>query len=208
MLNILIVDDERVIRQGLRRIIEISGLDHTIVGEASDGQEACELLDKVQCDLLITDIFMPVMDGLELIAKIRQSNEAMEIVILSGYGEFTYAQEALRLRVTDYILKPMNPQLVKGVLEAVLVKLAHRKRSISLLGQCFNRCTEHVDRLVDSIWQLDERQIEAVLERIDLEVVELAFTEADIDQLYMELITWVENKLETRNISSVQKTTG
>jgi two-component system response regulator YesN len=205
-LNIIIVDDERVIRQGLRRIIEISGIDHTIVGEASDGQEAYELLEKVQCDLLITDIFMPVMDGLELIAKIRQSNETMEIVILSGYGEFTYAQEALRLRVTDYILKPMNPQLVKGVLEAVLVKITSRKRSISLLSQCFNRCTAHVDKLVDSVWQLDVRQIEAALALIDLEVAELAFTEAEMDQLYMELISWVENKLESKSMSSVRKT--
>jgi two-component system response regulator YesN len=83
-LNIVVVDDERVIRQGLKKIIQLSSPQYKVVGEASDGQEAFELLRKGQCELLITDIRMPIMDGLELIEKARKLNPVLEIVILSG----------------------------------------------------------------------------------------------------------------------------
>ncbi|MBC8080822.1 MAG: response regulator [Gorillibacterium sp.] len=197
-MNIVIVDDEIVIRRGLRRIIELSEIDITNVREASDGREAYELLLKEPCDLLITDIFMPIMDGLELITAIRQINKTLEIVILSGFGEFHYAQEAIRHGVMDYILKPMNPILVKGVLDAVQHKLVQRKRSISLQSQCYNRCTGYVDKLVEALWQLDMQQIQLGLERIEIEVCELPLNEPEITQVYIELLSWIVTKIEAK----------
>jgi two-component system response regulator YesN len=203
-LNIVIVDDERVIRQGLRKIIELSGLEHTIMGEASDGQGAYELLLKEPCDLMITDIRMPVRDGLELITDIRKINQTMEIVILSGFGEFNYAQEAIRLGVMGYILKPMNPVLVKGVLEDVQQRLTNRKRNISLHSQLINRCTGLVDQLVEALWQLDMRQIHQSLAQIEAEMGVLALNELEAAQFYSEFLSWMANKLELKGKGNIQ----
>ncbi|MDK8189901.1 response regulator [Paenibacillus sp. UMB7766-LJ446] len=203
-MNIIIVDDERVIRQGLRRIIELLEIDHTITGEASDGQEAYGLLLKEPCDLLITDIRMPIMDGLELIKAIRSTNQSMEIVILSGFGEFTYAQEAIQLKVMGYILKPMNPSLVQEILEAANQRLLDRKRRFSSHSQFFNRCTALVDKLVEACWQLDTQQIQLGMEQIEAEVDALALDEIETDQVYREFISWIVTKLELKTSTNIE----
>lgn len=195
-MNIVVVDDERVIRQGLKKIIEMSSPEYKVVGEAADGQEACELLGKEPCDLLITDIRMPIMDGLELIKKARESNLILEIVILSGYGEFDYAQEAIRMGVMGYILKPMNPDLVREVLDKAFRKLLDRERSIRARGQFFKRCSDLANELAEALWQLDARQIQANLSAIESEVTELAVNPVEETQIYSEFVSWIVADLE------------
>lgn len=120
MYRLLIVDDESLTRLYIRQ--NISKLDEKweMAGEASDGAEALQFLASNKVDLVITDIRMPVMDGLELCAKMYHKYPGQRTVILSGYDEFSYAQQAIRYGVDDYLLKPV----VEEELQAALQKAA------------------------------------------------------------------------------------
>lgn len=108
-MKIFIVDDDQIIRMGLRKTIEKSELDCTIVGEASDGELALEEIKlNEDIDLVITDIRMPIMDGLELIREIRKFNSVARIIVLSGFDDFKYVRNAFMDGAVDYILKPIN----------------------------------------------------------------------------------------------------
>ena len=105
MKRILIVDDEYLVRLGLKTIIDWSEHGYVIAGEASNGREALELFDHTGADVILTDIKMPVMDGLEFTRAVRKRNKKVKIIILSHYDEFAYAQEAINLGAFRYILK-------------------------------------------------------------------------------------------------------
>ncbi|WP_310601678.1 response regulator transcription factor [Anaerosporobacter sp.] len=109
MLRVLLVDDEPFILQGLTVLIDWQKEGFEIAGTAANGEEALEFLREQKVDLIIADIRMPIMTGLELLAKIRgEKLSDAYFVILSGYAEFSYAQEAIRYECTDYILKPVE----------------------------------------------------------------------------------------------------
>jgi len=105
MKRILIVDDEYLVRLGLKTIIDWTEHGYVIAGEASNGREALELFNRTGADVILTDIKMPVMDGLELTRAVREKNKKVKIIILSHYDEFAYAQEAVNLGAFRYILK-------------------------------------------------------------------------------------------------------
>ncbi|MGM9599556.1 MAG: response regulator, partial [Faecousia sp.] len=107
-LRVLLVDDEIMIREGFKRLFDWEAHDCLIVGEAADGMEALTQIDNLKPDIVIMDINIPIMNGLKVIqlSRIKHSNTAF--VIVSGYDDFSYCREALRLQITDYILKPVN----------------------------------------------------------------------------------------------------
>ena len=116
MIKVFLVEDEIVMRNGIKNNIpwEKEGLE--FAGEASDGELAYPLIRKVQPDILITDIRMPFMDGLELSELVKKEFPRIKIIILSGYNEFDYAKQAIHIGVTDYLLKPIT---AAKLLEAV-----------------------------------------------------------------------------------------
>lgn len=121
MLKVMLVDDEPFIAQGLSVLIDWAKAGYEIAYIATNGQEALEYLKENEVDLIIADIQMPVMNGLELLEKIRAEKiSAAYFVILSGYSDFSYAQQAIRQECTDYILKPVG----KEELTAILCKVA------------------------------------------------------------------------------------
>lgn len=107
MLKVFLVEDEIVMREGIKNNISWEEEGFEFVGEASDGELAYPLIQKTQPDILITDIKMPFMDGLELSCLVRQELPDTKIIILSGYDEFEYAQEAISIGITDYLVKPI-----------------------------------------------------------------------------------------------------
>lgn len=119
MLNILLVEDEIFMRKGLIKLIDWNQYGFNICAEASNGLEALDILKKVRCDLIITDIKMPVMDGIELIANIVENFDTRPaIIIISGYNEFEFAKAAIRYGVNDYLLKPIDEkELVQSLLK-------------------------------------------------------------------------------------------
>ena len=117
MLKVIIVDDEQFIAQGLQALIDWNAAGYEVAAVLSDGQEALEYIKKLPVDLVITDVMMPKMTGLELLETVRRENLSNAgFVILSGYSEFSYAQKALRYGCIDYLLKPVEKQDLLSIL--------------------------------------------------------------------------------------------
>jgi YesN/AraC family two-component response regulator len=117
-MNIIIVDDEPKIARGILKLVsEREG--YKAVGIFCEAAEALAFIECNPVDVVITDIRMPEISGLELIQQIRRTNENVHIIILSGYADFAYAQKAIALGVTRYLLKPTNPEELIGALEDI-----------------------------------------------------------------------------------------
>lgn len=114
----MIVDDEERARNGIRTLIDWNAHDIEIIAEARDGAEALEWMEKIHVDILLTDIRMPEMDGLALIEQVSQSYPAVKCIIMSGYDEFEYAQKAMSVGASHYLLKPSRRQ---EILDLVLL---------------------------------------------------------------------------------------
>lgn len=128
MYSLLIVDDEPLTREFMK--LNVSSIDDrwTVAGDAEDGAEALEFLGRQSVDLVITDIKMPVMDGLELCRRIELEHPRQKVVILSGYDEFSFAQEAMKHGVQDYLLKPVNVPDLKDMLSRMAKQIDEEKR--------------------------------------------------------------------------------
>ncbi len=127
MVKLFLVEDEIVMRDGIKQQINWEKEDIEFVGEASDGELAWPMILETKPDILLTDIKMPFMDGLELSALVRKELPDTSIIILSGYDEFTYAQQAVSLGVTDYLLKPLPPGKLLECIRRVQEKIEQER---------------------------------------------------------------------------------
>ena len=107
-IKVLLCDDEQIVREGLRYIIDWEALGFTICGEAENGEDALAKIEKYKPGLVLMDIRMPKISGLELIAMMRGSGFTGEFIILSGYSDFEYARTAIRHGVSFYLTKPID----------------------------------------------------------------------------------------------------
>ena len=123
MYGVFIADDEPSVIEGLKIMIDWNGLGFEICGEARGAREALEKIPLLRPRLIITDICMPGLDGLQMISKLREALPEIEIIILSGYPEFSYAQQAIRERVRHYLLKPLDTDELRGALADVKQRL-------------------------------------------------------------------------------------
>jgi len=128
MYRILIVDDEALVRRGIKRSINWNELDIEMVAEAENGVEALEQVLENVPDIILLDICMPKMDGLEFASIVKQQYPQIKIVIITGFDDFEYARTALRTGVDDYILKPITREMVEDVVRAQLEKLEEEGR--------------------------------------------------------------------------------
>lgn len=122
MLKVLVVEDEELIRKGIVLAVDWAALDCVVVGEASNGLEALEAVDRYGPNLIITDLNMPKMDGLEMLRRLRERGNEACVIILTAYDSFEYAQAALRLGAVDFLLKPFRD----GELEQAVTNLRRR----------------------------------------------------------------------------------
>lgn len=129
--TILIVDDEELIRRGIIARLEYLQLKPKILYEAENGLQALEIIKKNKVDIVITDICMPDMDGLAFIQKSKEILPALQYIILSGYAEFAYAEQAIRLGVKAYLLKPIAGEELKEAIEKILLDLEKTEKQIS-----------------------------------------------------------------------------
>lgn len=126
-MKIAIVEDEYVIRKGLSKILKKISSEYEIVGQAEDGIEGLELIKSKSPDLIITDIRMPKMDGLQLLQALRNDEIKVKAIVLSAYSEFEYAQKAISLGVSEYILKPISIPDLTAALENIEKQLDEEK---------------------------------------------------------------------------------
>ncbi|MEK5028297.1 response regulator transcription factor [Paenibacillus sp. FSL M7-1046] len=130
MWKIAIIDDERQVLKGMKRAIPWDELGAEWVGEAMNGEDGLEVIRRTLPDIVITDLYMPVMSGLDMMEQLRKEGFQGKIIILSGYSDFEHARQALRFHVTDYVSKPISLPTLKSILSNVVQELeeAEEKR--------------------------------------------------------------------------------
>ena len=128
-LRVLLVDDEIMIREGFKRLFDWQAHGCEVVGEAGDGMEALTQIDTLHPDIVIMDINIPIMNGLKVIQLSRIKHPGTAFVIVSGYDDFAYCREALRLQITDYILKPVNYEEFGSCIDNMKISLFERRVS-------------------------------------------------------------------------------
>lgn len=122
MLKVLVVEDEEMIRKGIVLAVDWAALDCVVVGEAANGEEALEAVERYAPSLIITDLKIPKMDGIQLLEQLRARRNRAYVIILTAYDSFAYAQSALRLGAVDFLLKPFHD----GELEQAVTNLKQR----------------------------------------------------------------------------------
>ena len=117
--TVVVADDEEEIRRSLVRRVKWEEIGFEVVGEAENGADALELVEKLEPDLLLTDIKMPFLSGIELARAVREVRPMVQIAFLSGFDDFTYAQQAIQYNIVSYMLKPISAKEI----EAELIKI-------------------------------------------------------------------------------------
>lgn len=123
MLRVLVVDDEAVVRRGVVLGIDWAALGCVVVGEAGNGEEGLALARKTEPGLIITDIRMPRMDGIEMMNALRAQGCTAHVIVLTAYSDFAYARSALKFGADDYLLKPFRDQELENAVSAICGKL-------------------------------------------------------------------------------------
>ncbi|MCI6466281.1 MAG: response regulator [Faecalicatena sp.] len=143
-MRIVIVEDEAPIREGIAKILQKINPDYELEGTAADGQEGYALICRTKPELIIMDIEMPKMNGLEMLARLREEGYQCKVLILSAYSDFNYAKQAIELNIENYLLKPIKIRELKKALQQVedsLVKEQNREKAFSIEGiflSCLN----------------------------------------------------------------------
>ncbi|WP_151737398.1 response regulator transcription factor ['Paenibacillus yunnanensis' Narsing Rao et al. 2020] len=197
MIKVLIVDDEPKLREGLRTLIPWEEQGYTVVATAANGIEALEKFHTFAPKLVIADIRMPGMDGLELINELRKEKADCHIMILSGYADFEYAKKAISLHIDGYLLKPVDEEELLSYLQELRVTISRKEQldrlhnampsgsSETLLRELLQprEGGESADEIVDAL-ELEERSCEVVL----LELKHSAKGEEDKNERVRQLL--------------------
>lgn len=140
--RIMLVDDEEEVRRAIIDKIDWKQIGFTVAGDAENGEDALEKMEQLEPDVVMTDIRMPYMDGLNLAGRIRQKYPSVKVLIFSGYDDFEYAQQAIKLNVKEYILKPVNVAELTEILtrvHAALDEEIEQKRNVNLLRESYRK---------------------------------------------------------------------
>ncbi|GIP46427.1 hypothetical protein J53TS2_00180 [Paenibacillus sp. J53TS2] len=135
MWKIAIVDDERQVLQGMKRAIPWEQLGAEWVGEALNGADGLDVVRRTEPDIVITDIYMPAMNGIDMIEQLRKDGYDGKVIIFSGYSDFEHARQALRFNVSDYVSKPISVPTLKTILTKVIGELTEEEESRQKQGE-------------------------------------------------------------------------
>lgn len=203
MFAVQLVDDEPIVRKGLKKLIPWEELGFEIVCEAENGEEALEQLASQKVDVIITDIGMPIMNGIDFMKEARKNEYTGAIIVLTAYGEFEYAKSAIKYGVTDYILKPIEENQISEVLKEIRKKLEQKLKSenrnrLDSTGKERTYSRENDKLLIKYVMTTNPKAFE-ILEQIVQE--EREFGEGHISSMCMrfsyileELVTRVKEK--------------
>ena len=145
MYRILLVDDEILVRDAIRENIDWKSMDCELVGDCENGQQAADFVKTHPVDIVLTDILMPYMDGMELSHFLHDNYPDIVIVIFSGFGEFEYAKKAIQYNVSEYMLKPVTAMELREVIEKMKEKVDQQRKekqkmeSLTKTSQDYNK---------------------------------------------------------------------
>lgn len=195
MYRFLIIDDEPVVREGISETIDWNEHGFELVGSCRDGREGLAAIDELRPDVVLTDVCMPFVDGLELAATIGEQYPTIKTILLTGYDEFEYAQEAVKLKVHDFLLKPITADELRVVLNALREEIDHerdyREKMARLDAQVRASLPVYRERFLNRLVE-DELSREDIVQSVDLLDIRLsgpAFTVliVDIDPVPQEV---------------------
>lgn len=199
MFRVMIVEDEYIVRFGIRSMIEWEKLGLIVSGEAANGQEALALIEQDPPDILITDIKMPIMDGIALITEVRKSRPDMKIVILSNLEDFQYAKEAIRNGVSDYMIKSdMMPRDLEGTL--LRVKEAIIGASPSSEQKLARSVIEPIVKEKQLLELAEGKELEASRRQQILVGLELSEVKLPLYVLHIAKNEWTQSIAEGQNL--------
>ncbi len=160
-MKVLIVDDQSMSRKGMIKMIDWDKLNLSLAGECANGQEALNFLHlSEQIDILLTDIRMPLLDGLQLAEKAKAYNKDLSVICFSGYDDFQYVRKSLQLSVEDYLLKPVDPIELNKALEQTIrnkhQQLQEQLKSIQIVRNEFLPSKLHDKEIRKSIYAVTE----------------------------------------------------
>lgn len=203
MYSVIIVEDELLVSIGLQNLVHWADMDMTIVGCAQNGRQGLELYQEKKPDLILTDLKMPGMDGIEMIREIRKNDTETKIIVLTSYEEYELIREAFKLKVSDYILKlKMLPEDMEAVIEKVRQELQEERKHqktkeavpVPIAMSLVEKCREYI--LGKSKVLPDEVRDYWGLEKKQLQVLELKLLSLERESLS-----------KTRNMKEIQKIT-
>ena len=171
--KIMLVDDEEEVRTSIIRKIDWQDAGFEVIGDAENGKEALEKIEQNEPDVVLTDIRMPYMDGLEMAENIRQRYPSIKIVIFSGFDEFEYAKKAIKLNVIEYILKPVNVEELTAILKKIKKNLdeeIEQKRNVTLLRESYIKSLPAIREHFLIHGGMEEAQIEEKLNEYAIDV--------------------------------------
>lgn len=151
MWKIAIIDDERQVLHGMKRAIPWDKLEAEWVGEALNGEDGLTMIRASHPDIIITDIYMPRMNGLEMIEQLRKEGFEGKIIILSGYSDFEYARQALRFHASDYVSKPISMPTLKNILTRVIQELGEEEGKRKRQGELETKMSLY-EPLIEKEW--------------------------------------------------------
>ena len=152
MYTVIVADDEQEIRRSLIRKVDWGSVGFQVIGEAENGAEALELTEKLEPDLLLTDIRMPFISGIELARQVREIRPATQIAFLSGFDDFSYAQQAIQYNIISYLLKPISSSELEKELLKMKEKIDQKFQVFSQPGMRQEHMEKRVSDTVASGW--------------------------------------------------------
>ncbi|CDZ23435.1 two component transcriptional regulator, AraC family [[Clostridium] cellulosi] len=164
MFKVLIIDDEPIIRKGIRNIVNWDNYDCEVCGEAGDGLAGKKMIESERPDIIITDIRMPEVDGLTMIGEIKEIIPDSKIIILTGYRDFDYAQEAIKLGAFDYILKPTKIEELNAVIARAVKELRFK----------YNKAAE-----IQKLRRIYEKNLPFIKEKLLFNMIYGTFSDTD-----------------------------
>lgn len=187
MYKILLVDDESIIRENIGKYIDWNSYGFEFVGSSENGLEALEKMEEVKADVVLTDICMPFLDGIGLSQKLQDLYPDTKVIMLTGYDEFEYAQKAIKLNVFDFIVKPISPKEIGGLLNKVKNELDKERYKIENVNELKKQLEESLPVLKERflnrliLGQLNQSQLEEKLAYFDVEMSGKAFKVITLD---------------------------
>lgn len=221
MIKVLIVDDERTIREGIFKIIDWDALKIEVVGLAEHGKKALEMIKAKQVDIIITDIRMPLMDGIALLETVKENYPDIHTIIISGYDDFEYAQKAINLGADGYILKPIEPEKLINMLEKTKL-IIETKRENQREKLQLNKTVIKSKKAMEEKWfrnliygQIDEDGIGVLLDELKsykkfavvvVQIDDFYFITQDMDVNQLSLLKQSFFEIIVKNLESNKNT--
>ena len=169
MYRVVVIEDEEAIRKGIIMSIDFSALNCILIGEASNGVEGIKLIQEKKPDIVITDVTMPLMSGIEMIEQTLEYNYTS--IIISGYDEFSYAKKAIKLGVCDYLMKPIDKEELNNVIQSIVSGFDLSSRISGLLKE--KNQIEHI-QLLETL-NKEDHLVDKIMEYINLHYSEKIF---------------------------------